>query len=545
MTCEPEKSCFSDIPAAGPAVSNGPRYAVLLGGTHSGCGKTTMTLALLRALHKRGLRIQPFKCGPDYIDPEFHQMACGMQSVNLDSFLQGPQGMKHAFARYAGSADAAVIEGVMGLFDGKSPHSIKSSSAECAILLDLPVILTVNARGIGGSIAPLVSGFTRWHPSLKIAGVFASQTGSFRHIQILRESLEKAHLPPLLGALPRDCRFTLPERHLGLIPTLEHPLSEDLLNLLADELEKHSRLDDLLQLCRFQEKPFTHPPFSHSDHEDIVCPVLPENISSTSSPRHTSLRLAVAMDEAFHFYYRENLDMLRDRGVEIAFFSPLHDQKLPENTAGVWLGGGFPEMFAEELSANLSMKQSLKDLVGLGGILYGECGGYLYLLNQLETDDSVITNRSQSSQSAQTTQTHCHIHPMAGFIPRNARMNQKLSALGYRTATCVSNHAFFKKGTVIHGHEFHYSSILPANTQTSGQPQNFTCQDNEIQDLWNALDSRMKEVPSAAGYASDQICASYVHVHFASNPEALDHFILKLQQAHYTIQNRRKERTAQ
>ena len=449
--------------------------ALLLAGTNSGCGKTTVTLALLRALKRRGIAVQPFKYGPDYIDPEFHRLACGRDSINLDSFLQGEQGLVRAFSRFAGKAEAAVVEGVMGLFDGKDPCSMDGSSAECALLLDLPVLLVVNVSGIGGSIAPLVSGFVHWHPALKIAGVIADRAGSRRHHDLLSEALSHAKLPPLLGSLPANPRFAMPERHLGLTPAAENPLSTQDLDFLAEQLELHCDLERILDVCR------------------IGRPAVPPETQRPAG--RGSAALAVARDEAFHFYYRENLDMLEQCGVDLIFFSPIHDRTIPPGVSGIWIGGGFPEMFAEELSRNGSMRQSIRDFAEKGGLLYGECGGYLYLADSLKTLDGKI-------------------YPMTGLIPRSGVMNAKRTALGYRTLVCRAENGPFPKDSVFRGHEFHYSSI----------PET----DDTLPPLWEGVDSRGGIASSASGAAMGNVCGSYAHLHFASNPQALSFFAEKL-----------------
>ena len=290
--------------------------AFLIGGVNSGSGKTTLALALMRAFARRGLRVASFKCGPDYIDPLFHRQATGRASINLDTFLMGRDGVKEAFSGNLADADVAVVEGVMGLFDGIRPDSLSGSSAEIAALLDLPVILAVNARGISGSIAPLVRGFSEWSPGVRLGGVIATFTGSPNHGFLLRDALEAAKLPPLLGTLRRNGKWTLPERHLGLATDR---VGDVWLDSLAEAAEDEIDLDALLALAS-AERP--------EEAEDEV-------------RGDTAARLAVARDEAFHFYYEDNFRILRSAGVELVDFSPLHDDFLPENVHGVYLGGGF------------------------------------------------------------------------------------------------------------------------------------------------------------------------------------------------------------
>ena len=425
----------------------------MIAGTNSGSGKTTLTLGVLRALKRRGLKVIPFKCGPDYIDPLFHRQAAGMVSRNLDPFF----GSESEFYRQAPGHDAAVVEGVMGLFDGIYPDRLEGSCAETAAKLHLPVILTVNAQGISGSIAPLVKGFAQWHPEVKILGVLANKVGSVRHAELLKKALESAGLPPLLGYLIRNERWTLPERHLGLSVG---QLEEDWLNDLADEIEKSVRLDDLLRLSE------TELPSLPAEH-------FPPTVR----------RLGVALDEAFCFYYEANLDALRRNGVEIVPFSPLHDSSLPENLDGIYLGGGYPELYMKELNANGSMMQSIRDFAK-EHFVYGECGGYLFLLESLETFEGEIL-------------------PCLGLLPGRAKMNRKLASLGYREVTGPWGSA--------KGHEFHYSSL----TAVPEGPY-----------LWQVCDKHGKR--SECGGFRGRVCGSYIHLYFADNAEILQVFLGQL-----------------
>ena len=394
----------------------------LIAGTNSGSGKTTLTLGILRAFGARGLTVAPFKCGPDYIDPLFHRQAAKRTSVNLDGFLAGAEGVRTSFARHAAGADAAVVEGVMGLFDGNAAAGLEGSSAEIAALLELPVILVVNARGMAGSIAPLVRGFAGWHPAVRIAGVIANNVGSARHTELLRGSLAAAGLPPLLGGVPRDERLTLPERHLGLATgTLE----ASWLDLLGDTVGGAVDLDRLLELTR---EP------------------LPE-----SGPCR-----------------RE----------------PLPEPELPGDLDGLWFGGGFPELYAQELAANAAMLDSIRSFAASGRPVYGECGGYLYLLEALTGFDGVR-------------------HPLLGLLPGEAVMRDRLASLGYREVETVSDTVFGPAGTRLRGHEFHYSALA---AEPGGKP------------LFAAKDLRGNVRP--AGSARGNVCGSYIHLYFGSNPTA-------------------------
>ncbi|QSH41832.1 cobyrinate a,c-diamide synthase [Lentisphaerota bacterium ZTH] len=455
--------------------------AFCVAGTSSGDGKTTVTLALLRALKKRGLKVQPFKCGPDYIDPAFHKNACGTISRNLDGWMMGKSAVKASFSRAAAAADCAVIEGVMGLFDSSKPGSLQGSTAEVAITLDLPVILTVNARGMANSIAPLVKGYTEFNKDLKIAGVIANKVGSARHADILRETLTHAGLPPLLGYLPREDDWVMPERHLGLVPVFENKRGQEWFDSLAEAVEKYFDLDRIIEL--------THT----------------AALSNSTKKRHKKgkLRLGLAYDKAFNFYYEDNLDMLRDNGFELVRFSPLIDETLPEDLNGIYIGGGFPEVFARVLSANTSMRQAIKDFACNGGFIYAECGGYMYLTNEIKNSDGTF--------------------PMCGIINANASMGKRMRSLGYRVMKPASKFSFLPENIVMRGHEFHWSNI-----KFKSEPK----------PLWLAHNTREEDF-SPCGFRHGRVFASYLHLHFASCPQAVQMLadfirqIKKLQAARY------------
>lgn len=442
--------------------------AFLLGGVNSGSGKTTLAAALLRALRRRGIDVAPFKCGPDYIDPSFHRQAAGRASFNLDPCFHAGAALRSAFARSAATADAAVVEGVMGLFDGTCPGTRAGSSAEIAARLGLPVVLVVNARGISGSIAPLVKGFCEWDPEVRIVGVIADFTGSARHGQLLADALRTAGLPPLLGRFDRNEAWRLPERHLGLTTGT---LDDALLDRMADAAEESIDLDRLLELARIPR---------------------PAAVVSAAAQATSGLRLGVAQDEAFHFYYEENFELLRERGVELVFFSPLHDRDLPPELDGLWFGGGYPELFAETLAENDAMLDAVRSFAASGRVVWGECGGFLYLLAGLTGFDGVR-------------------YPMLGLLPGEGKMHSRLSALGYREAVTAADGLFGPAGTRIQGHEFHYSSAeLPAGTQPFFHARTLHGETSE------------------AGSVHNRIAGSYLHLHFASNPAALDHFVKEL-----------------
>lgn len=398
---------------------NKPFHAFCIASTQSGGGKTTVSLALMAALSARGLRVQAFKCGPDYIDPSFHRQATGLPSFNLDTWMMGKNGVHSQWARHASCADIAICEGVMGLFDARTPESLEGSTADCTLTLGLPVLLVVQARGMAGSIAAVVRGFSQHHPGLNIAGVIANGVGSATHADLLRRALAHHGLPPLVAALPRNAEWTLPERQLGLVPAEEEARQQSWFRRLAEAVEKHVNWELLMDLT------------------EIPRPA-PLKASIPSAPARG--RLAVARDNAFCFYYEDNLERLRQAGWEITCFSPLEDTALPEGTRALYLGGGYPETFASRLESNEAMRNAILEFAKNGGEIFAECGGYMYLCKELALPDGTSRN-------------------MCGVIDGTARMGEKLRSLGYREAVMETEAPFGQHFTRIRGHEFHWSSI--------------------------------------------------------------------------------------
>ncbi|MCP4181076.1 MAG: cobyrinate a,c-diamide synthase [bacterium] len=440
--------------------------AICIAGTSSGDGKTTVTLALLRALYKRGLKVQPFKCGPDYIDPMFHNIACRNKSRNLDCWMMGVDSVKQSFRTAVKYADCAVVEGVMGMFDSSKPGSLDGSTAQVAAELDIPVLLTINCSGMAGSIAALVKGFSEFYERPNIIGVIANKVGSENHAVILREALDIAGLPPLVGYLIKNEKWTLEERHLGLVPSSENIKSEEWFDTLAEAAEKSFDIDEILKISQAEK-------------------IIPDEIIINKNKK----RLALAYDKAFNFYYEDNLDILKECGFELIKFSPLHDSSLPKNIAGVYLGGGFPEMFAKELEANKNMMESINKFAENGGKILAECGGFMYLTKSL-------IDHSRK------------VYKMCGLIPAVSKMDNRLRSLGYREAVLCNNSFLGKAGTSLRGHEFHWSSS--------------EFEDN-VKPFYNVRGVRNRKWIET-GYYSKNICAGYIHAHFASNRDAVKYW---------------------
>ncbi len=360
----------------------------------------------------------------------------------------------------------------MGLFDGVASGTLEGSSAEIAATLNLPVILVVNAKGMAGSIAPLVRGFADWNPDVRIAGVIANNIGSVRHAEVLCNALKSNNLPPLLGAFPRDESWTLPERHLGLVPETENPVFEEWLDSLGRFAGERIDLSRLLELTR-----------------------LPKPEAPTRAVPKPSVRLAIARDRAFHFYYPDQLRRMEEAGIELVPFSPLADSALPERIQGIYLGGGFPELFAAELERNSAMRSAIREFSLRDGLIYAECGGFMYLMNALSDFEG-------------------RRYEMCGVVPCEAVMSNKLRALGYRSVVAEGANCFGEKGAVFRGHEFHYSEAPELDSP-----------------LWNTFSSTGKESSSGNGYRVRRTYGSYVHLHFGATPEAVEFFAKELRHA--------------
>lgn len=383
----------------------------LIAAATSNSGKTTFTMGLLRALRNRGINVQPFKCGPDYIDTMFHHIASGNESVNLDTFMSSEEHVKTLYNKYGEKADCRIVEGVMGLFDGYDKWH--GSSAEIAMMLDISIILIVNAKSVAYSVAPLIYGFKHFNPQLKIAGVVFNMVASENHYAFLRSACEDAGVE-CLGYLPRNEELVIPGRHLGLTITAKEEMNQ-LAELAAKEIEAHVDIDFIIQ------KSIIHSPTN-------------PQVYSTPSPFNggglgRGATIAIAHDEAFNFTYRANIDVLKELG-EVVFFSPLRDERIPDCDM-LYLPGGYPELFAEELSTNTSMRESIRSFAEQGGRIFAECGGFMYLCKNIDGKE------------------------MCGIFPMQATMEGARLHLGYRRISKDDD-----KRHTLKGHEFHYSSII-------------------------------------------------------------------------------------
>lgn len=389
------------------------KSAFMIAATSSGCGKTTLSLGLMREMSRRGLNVQPFKCGPDYIDTQFHTKATGNESINLDIFMSSNSHVTELLSHYASGKDIVVVEGVMGLFDGYS--KLSGSSAELSILLSLPVILVVNAASTAYSVAATIYGFKNFNPAVIIAGVIFNRVSSESHFAYLKSACADAGVE-CFGYLKKDESLATPSRHLGLTLTASKEM-DDFINRAAEAVARTIDIDRLLEATETDSHSF-----SVSAHHFTSA----ETIQPSPATGFPSKVAAVAFDEAFNFIYPANIERLRQWGYEIVKFSPIHDT-VPPAADFVYLPGGYPELFAREISRNVTMKDSICQYVENGGKMWAECGGLIYLCEEIDG------------------------RKMCGVLPLKCTMENAKLSLGYRTVVL--------DGTVFKGHEFHYSRV--------------------------------------------------------------------------------------
>jgi cobyrinic acid a,c-diamide synthase len=427
--------------------------AVLIAGTHSSVGKTTVTLGLMASLRRRGLAVQPFKVGPDFIDPSHHTAICGRPSRNLDPFMMGLDGVRRSFCSAIKGADVAVVEGVMGLYDGMDSSEV-GSTAQVAKALEIPVLLVINVHGMSRSAAAMEMGFASFDSGVRLAGTILNRVGSDRHLAMLKGSMRL----PIFGALPRDSEMEMKSRHLGLVMGFE---KQHDLDALASFLEEHAAIDDILELC-----------------------IAPCQAQEMEAATKKTVRIGVARDEAFCFYYYDNFCELERRGAELVFFSPLRDD-LPA-VDGLYIGGGYPELHMAELEAAPARRQ-LKRASLDGMPIYGECGGLMYLGRSIESDSGS--------------------HDMVDALPGSTVMTKKLQALGYVEAEVVGPNPAANMGRTVRGHEFHYSRF---DSDRDARFAYKLCRGKGIMD-------------GRDGLVEHNTLGGYLHAHFYSY--AVDRFI--------------------
>jgi cobyrinic acid a,c-diamide synthase len=452
---------------------------LLVAGTASGVGKTTVALTIMAALRRRGYAVQPFKCGPDFLDTGHHTRISGRTARNLDTWMLNEEANRQVVRSAAKDADVIVAEGMMGLFDGKSSDGDLGSSAEIARLLQLPVVLVVDAAKSARSLAAVVMGFERFDPQLKLAGVILNRVAGERHYEMIREAITSTCRTKVMGWLPRDAEIAIAERHLGLHSAVEqHVASQDsMIDRLSALAEGHLYLEELLAL---------------------QCGIEKAGGESSRNPFASNkqrLRMGVAYDRAFSFYYEDNFDLLHEHGVDIVRFSPLNDDSLPCDVDALYLGGGYPELYAAELSGNHSMLREIRDFAASGKPVYAECGGMMYLAQALNTADGIA-------------------YPMAGVLPVSFQMADKLVRFGYATVEFVADCLLGPAGTVVRGHSFHYSRATASPALETSYRVHYSLS-GEVE---------------LEGFRHGNVLASYIHLHFRANPVMAESFVAAIRQ---------------
>jgi cobyrinic acid a,c-diamide synthase len=445
---------------------------LVVAGTQSGVGKTTLTAGIITALRRRGLIVQPFKVGPDYIDPTYHTLAAGRPCRNLDTWMVPPERVRCLFSRAMRGVDVAIIEGVMGLYDGAGYDEETGSTSEVAKLLEAPVFVVLDASKLARSAGAIALGFQRFDDGLPWGGFIINCVASEPHGRGVAAAVARATGLPVLGWLPRKKTLCIPERHLGLVPTCEPGRWLEFMEAAGDHAARHLDLDRLLAIAQH-------------------APPLPGIDTTERRPDGFRPVIAVARDEAFHFTYEDNLDLLRVAGAEIVFFSPLHDAVLPARTAGIILSGGFPEFYAAPLAANRSLHAALHAAHQQGLPIYAECGGLMYLTQALVDGDQ-------------------REHAMVGLLPGRCVMSGRLT-LGYRLAQSALHSWFLREGETIRGHEFHYSVW-------EGRP-------DDLPPAYFLLPRSEAGAARPEGAQVGNLWASYVHVHLAAKPELAARFV--------------------
>jgi cobyrinic acid a,c-diamide synthase len=444
---------------------------LLIAGTASGVGKTTVALAVMAGLRSRGLVVQPFKCGPDFIDAGHHSAICGRASRTLDSWMLPGTTNRSIFSNACSDADIAVVEGMMGLFDGVSGASEEGSSAEIAKLLDLPVVLVLDAGNSARSLAAVARGFEVFDPQLRIEGFVLNRVAGENHFRLLEGAFRSDTAVPLLGWFPRDPAIAIPERHLGLHTAPEQTQLRERFVALAGIAKANLRLDLLAHL-------------QSSLGADAPAMVAP-------APQTIAVRVGVARDRAFSFYYEDNLDALRELGAEIVEWSPLSDKELPADLDALYLGGGYPELYARQLSENRVLRNQVRAFSQTGKPVYAECGGMMYLARQLRTSNGLF--------------------PMVDALPLAIEMTEKLVHFGYAEVEFREDCLLGAKGTIVRGHSFHCSQATETAPMDHAYLVHYSLSNNHMPE----------------GYSRNNVLASYIHLHFRANPDLAQTFIRK------------------
>lgn len=435
----------------------------VIAGTHSGVGKTTITAGVMKCLMNRGHQVQPFKSGPDYIDPAFHSFVTKKTSRNLDAWMLPEAHIRYLFGRHSEPVDAVVVEGVMGLFDGYGTENDCGSSAHLSKTLNLPVILVIDGSGMSASAAALVKGFACYDPAIQLAGVIVNKV-SGHHYELIKEAIERDTGIPCLGYMSKNPSVRLESRHLGLVPAGEVESLSEIVDNVAQLLAQSIDFDLLEQVCQIEK------------------PLVTEHPLQMDLNRFKGLRIGVASDSAFNFYYKDNLDLFEDLGCTLHPFSPISDAHLPENLDMLYFGGGFPEVFGKQLSENSAMKNAVKEAAEAGLPIYAECGGLMYLT------ENIVDLKNES-------------HSMVGIFEGKSVMTTTLKRFGYVEVT--ANESLFGKAMSFKAHEFHRSQIEDSTEES--QYEVFKFKGTSKQRGWHC------------GYAYKNVLGAYAHVHFYNN----------------------------
>jgi cobyrinic acid a,c-diamide synthase len=446
----------------------------VIAGERSGVGKTILTMALAKAFMRRGMNVQCFKVGPDFIDPSFHLAVTGQTSRNLDGWMMGKNYCVQSFHDNSKDADMVIVEGVMGLFDGYDGKSEDGSTAQIAKWLNLPIVLIVDGSSFARTAGALVLGYEMFDDDIKIAGVIFNRVAGERHFEYIRDGVNEKCSTDVLGYVPRDPAWSIPERHLGLVMADEQKNLIETVESISLEIEKTVNVERLIKLCE-KAGPID---IESKASDDIIAP-------------ERSVTIGIARDEAFCFYYQDNIELLERYGAKIEYFSPIHDKALPDGLNGLYLGGGYPELYAESLSRNNKMREDVLFFCKSGRPVYAECGGFLYLLQAI-------------------TDLHGNRYPMTGLFPSEAKMLPHLKRLGYVEVETVNGRSFLPEGVKMRGHEFHYSEIAEMPVEI---------------DRCFKVSRRRGRDSFLEGYCINNVLAGYLHLHFASNIDFVKKFV--------------------
>lgn len=451
----------------------------VVAGTASGVGKTTVALAIIAALRSRGLTVQPFKCGPDFIDGGHLAGVANRAARNLDTWMLDADANREIFLRASADCDVAVVEGMMGLFDGVTGNTEEGSTAEIAKLLDLPIVLVVDAGNSARSIAAVIRGFETFDLGLHFVGIVLNRVAGDAHFRMLESAIRQASLVPVLGWLPVEPEAAIPERHLGL-HTAAEGISAPTLTRLGNRLS----VEELQNATAYNQRREAAP-------------------ISNAEPKYEGIRIGIARDRAFSFYYEDNLDLLREHGAEVVEFSPITDSALPENLHALYFGGGYPELYAAVLSGNGSLLHGIRDFATANKPIYAECGGLMYLAQTLTTIEG-------------------QKYLMAGILPVAIEMTKALVHFGYADVEFAYDCLLGKRGTIVRGHSFHCSRIVAHDPLRCVYRVHYSLSDRREQE----------------GFVRRRVLGTYIHLHFRSHPSLVSSFLQQVRSARPFVEAR-------